>query len=334
MAQHPIPVALQSAYRDLLDRHLARPEPSMRGRAMRARKGGRAYWVVRRRMGDAMVEAQLGPDTPETAARADAINAQNAALRDWARDASALVAQLRAARMPTPIAGAGKILRAIDVSGAFGRGVVLVGTHAFELYQSELGVRFDEANTRTEDVDVALDRSIRVARAAKGLGAILPGIPLTPLGGPGDPHPVSWRTEDDLTIDLLMQKGRGRRAVDHHPELDVWAQALPYLKFSLQGTIPAVSLYREGVLVRVPAPERYAVHKLIVAGVRTGSWRQKVRKDVAQARALIAALAEDRPYELGAALEDARGRGPKWRGALERTLASEPGLRATLEALA
>ena len=192
-------------------------------------------------------------------------------------------------------------------------------------------MRFDGANTVTEAIDVALDRSIRVARHAKGLGAILPGVPITPLGGVDDPHPVSWRTEDDLTIDLLMQRGRGKRSVDRHPDLDVWAQTLPYLEFSLQGTIPAVSLYREGIRVRVPAPERYAVHKLIVAGVRTGSWRQKVRKDLDQARELIAVLAEDRPYELSVALDDACGRGPKWRAAIDRALEGEEDLQLVLK---
>ena len=101
----------------------------------------------------------------------------------------------------------------------------------------------------------------------------------------------------------------------------MWAQALPFLEYGLKDPIDAVVLYREGVLVRVPAPERYAVHKLIVASARTGSHRAKSEKDLMQAAALIEALAEARPFELATAYEDAISRGPSWRRAIEASLA-------------
>ena len=48
------------------------------------------------------------------------------------------------------------------------------------------------------------------------------------------------------------------------PAPDVSAQALRHLDYLLEVPIPALSLYRSGVLVRIPQPERYAMHKLIV----------------------------------------------------------------------
>jgi hypothetical protein len=90
-------------------------------------------------------------------------------------------------------------------------------------------------------------------------------------------------------------------------------------------------LYREGIRVRIPAPERYAVHKLIIASVRTGTHRAKVEKDLAQAEALIEVLAEARPYELASALDDARSRGRKWREAIDGSLVRRPGIAEMLK---
>jgi hypothetical protein len=52
--------------------------------------------------------------------------------------------------------------------------------------------------------------------------------------------------------------------------------------------------------VRVPVPERFALHKMIVARLRPGT-SEKTRKDLAQAGALVAALGELHPGALDAA---------------------------------
>lgn len=64
------------------------------------------------------------------------------------------------------------------------------------------------------------------------------------------------------------------------------------------------------MLIQIPRPEAYAIHKLIVANRRQGQDRLKAPKDMAQAALLIEALAEDRPEELREAYEDALSRGP------------------------
>jgi hypothetical protein len=97
----------------------------------------------------------------------------------------------------------------------------------------------------------------------------------------------------------------------------------------------AAALYRSGVLVQIPRPERFAVHKLIVADRRReGPDALKARKDRAQAAFLVEVLAEERPDDLAEAWEDARGRGPRWRERLDRTLARLPETAATLARVA
>jgi hypothetical protein len=98
--------------------------------------------------------------------------------------------------------------------------------------------------------------------------------------------------------------------------------------------IAAAVIYRNGVLVQIPRPERYAVHKLIVADRRQGGADAlAARKDREQAAFLIEALAEDRPDDLVEALEDARSRGPRWRERLDRSLARLPAVAALLARL-
>ena len=67
-------------------------------------------------------------------------------------------------------------------------------------------------------------------------------------------------------------------------------------------------------VVNIPAPERYAVHKLIVYGERPISERPKAAKDVEQAAALVEWHVENgRVAQFNAAWRDALGRGRGWR---------------------
>ncbi len=91
------------------------------------------------------------------------------------------------------------------------------------------------------------------------------------------------------------------------------------------------AIYREGVLIRIPRPERFAIHKLIVSDRRRdGPDSLKSRKDLLQAETLMAILADDRPADLRDAYEDALARGPRWRAHLEASLARSSVSRAFL----
>ena len=125
-------------------------------------------------------------------------------------------------------------------------------------------------------------------------------------------------------VDFLAPKMRETDDVLMLQPLGVYAQTLTYLNFLIAEPIPAVALYRSGTLVQIPQPERYAVHKLIVAQRRPIGSEAKARKDLAQAELLIRILAEDRPYALEEALERAMAAGPKWRDAIGKSLRQKP----------
>jgi hypothetical protein len=75
--------------------------------------------------------------------------------------------------------------------------------------------------------------------------------------------------------------------------------------------------------VLVPAPERYAVHKLIVSRRRRGG-TAKQEKDVQQSAALLDLLAQKRPHELKTAWKEAFRRGKTWRQLLGEGLSHLP----------
>lgn len=91
-------------------------------------------------------------------------------------------------------------------------------------------------------------------------------------------------------------------------------------------------MYLDGILVQVPRPERYAIHKLIVAQRRRGGNRSKATKDLDQAADLIEVLAIDRRDDLDDAFETATTSGPKWREAIKSSLARRPDIDEMIRA--
>src|SRR5690606_9356109 len=135
-----------------------------------------------------------------------------------------------------------------------------------------------------------------------------------------------WRqTRSDILVEFLTPSFRPEEDIRDLPALGVSAQSLHFLNFLIAQPIKAAALYRSGVLVQIPRPEAYAIHKLIGADRRqAGPDQLKSRKDRAQAALLIEVLAEDRPDELREAHEDALSRGPAWKDHISRSLQRMP----------
>ena len=73
--------------------------------------------------------------------------------------------------------------------------------------------------------------------------------------------------------------------------------------------------------MQVLRPERYAIHKLIIAERRRdGAGSLNASKDREQAAFLIQAMAKDRPDDVSRAYAIAMGVGPCWREHIENSL--------------
>jgi hypothetical protein len=84
-------------------------------------------------------------------------------------------------------------------------------------------------------------------------------------------------------------------------------------------SIEAVALYGTGVLISVPAPMRYAIHKLLVAQERKAR-SVKRAKDLKQAKDLIDVFAETDSAAFEEALAEARARGARWKKNIDASL--------------
>lgn len=330
--------AAQVAYQDLLRLHLDEVASELIGSVEERVRNGRHYLYDKFRIGTEMKSRYLGEGTPELRARLDraAILKADAEGR---RDTMARLARvLRAERYIATDRDTGSLLLAFARAGVFRLGGTLVGTAAFALYQGELGVRFDSEDlAQTGDIDFASFERLSVAlgdTVEESPGDILKSLKFDPVPGLEDRQVWKWRQTRGQAMVEFLTPAFGDERVKPLPALGVSAQGLNYLNYLIAEPIPAIAIYRSGVLVQIPRPERFAIHKLIVADRRRGGPDQaKARKDLGQAGFLIRVLAEDRPDDLRAAYLDSRACGPRWRARIEASLARLPEAARVLEGL-
>jgi len=319
----------QVAYQDLLRLHLDETASELIGSVEERTRNGRTYLYDRFRIGTEMKARYLGEGTPELRARLARATELKADAEARRKTMSRLARILRAEGFIGTDRDTGSLLRAFARAGVFRLGGTLVGTGAYALYQGELGVRFDaDELAQTGDIDFASFERLSVAlgdTVEENPGAILQSMKFDPVPGFQDRQVWKWRQNRGQAMVEFLTPAFGDEAVKPLPALGVSAQALNYLNYLIAEPIHALALYRSGVLVQIPRPERFAIHKLIVADRRQGSPDQaKSRKDRAQAAFLIDVLSQDRPEELREAYEDALSRGPRWRQRIEASLARMP----------
>lgn len=319
MRYQELSLAAQTAYAELLENARAgevhRSVAHLNGSFASKTVKGRAYWYFAYRdVGGAVRQIYVGPDDDRVRTLVNTFrNEQRQPLKPLARSAMALGCQ---GAVPRHF----RIIRRLSEYGFFNAGGVLVGTHAFLCLANLLSVRFIDG-TRTLDVDLAHSgRNISVALPANiefdvhgALDSLAMGfIPITEYQGAAGATYVNPRNPE-LRIDFVTPAARRGQSNIHLPNLAVAILPSKFMEFALQDTTQAVLLSSEGaVMVNVPSPARFAVHKLIVFGERTGAFRPNARKDLLQAAALVECLAATRPDELRSAWNDALSGGSGW----------------------
>ena len=241
-----------------------------------------------------------------------------------------LTSRLKRAGLPAPQRIEGATVAALEEAGIL-TGAVIVGSAAFQTYGGLLGVRFEGGLYRTFDLDVAQARGLKLARGeAAGAPDILDALrradpTFAPDHHADEPRLIAgFRNATNFRLEFLTPQASARagsrRLVPVAGLPGVGAQQLRFLEFSLTDTVQSIMLHEAGLLVPVPHPARFAVHKLIVAALRgagPSDTVSKASKDVLQAEDLVDALIHARDaIALGRAWLDAWGRGPAWRRAL------------------
>ncbi len=273
----------------------------------RTNETGTRFWV--HRFSDAMNRRQemyLGKvDDPE-------VDRRISALREMIATANATIARVRLlarAGFATIDRKAYFTLASLHNHGLFRAGALLVGSHAYGALLNALGVR--AMPYATEDVDIARREALALPEVPGFLDMLretgieffeIPALDRRQRG-----TSFKERGGSNLQVDLLVPSSDDNYPTVSVPELKAHAQGLPHLAYLLAASqeVPVLSSHGS-VMVRVPVPERYAIHKLIVSQLRNKT-SSKPEKDLRQAATLIEALVEHHP----GAIEDAASAAPK-----------------------
>lgn len=321
-----LPLMVQTAYAELLDRAAAAAfddafpvEGAFTAKTLR----GRRYWYFQSGSADGRSQKYVGAETPELLDRI----ARYKAARDYRRDQRSLVAMLvRAGNLPRPSPPIGDVVSALADAGVFRLRGVLVGTVAYQTYPALLGCRLPAALTQTLDVDLAqfAEISAAVEDTTRPMVDVLRLVDTTfrPVPHVDPKRAVSYVAASGLRVDFLTpNRGRDTEEPRKLPALGTDAQPLRFLDFLIRDPEHAVLLHAAGILVSVPSPQRFGLHKLIVAR-RRREGDPKRDKDIFQAQALINVLIDRRPIELRDAWSEAFARGRTW----QRLLGESTGL--------
>ncbi len=315
----PMSAAAQAMYADLvgparqfdLDRSVADLPGGFTKKSLR----NRVYWYYQIKSPDGKpMQIYIGADSPATRALVDGHQATGPRAVGRAHLQRLCRSAIELGCAPIAPTHARILTRLVD-HGFFHAGGVLIGTHAFIAYQNQLGVQWS-AGTRTQDIDFA--------HPGKNISIAMPsGITTNTRGAieslqmgfvPNVAQTTYTKTDEpDLQLDFVTTRGRSSDAPVQLPELNIALQPLKFMEYSLEDTLHGVLITRQGPLVvNLPRPERYALHKLIVYGERSGELRTKAVKDLEQAASLIAYFIDNQPEDMVQAWLDLSQRGKGW----------------------
>lgn len=300
-----LPQATQLIYAELLQQ-CSMALPSQRGVSFVTKSvNNKKYWYMEVVVGSGKKQYSLGRDEPALRALIEKHKALFKQAEPDVNQREKLVAMLSGGGLSVPGASDGRVLELLAQSGVFLSGGVLIGSHAFNVYQGMLGVEWATELTQTQDMDLASEKQINVAIREdapdvksvlldSGMGFFeVPALShkspstsfkirgqafhvdlLTPLHGPDDTTPVKLQ------------------------HFNSYAHPVRFLDFLLEDAQIAVVPFRSGVLVNVPSPARFAIHKLVISQRRPVAQQTKANKDMMQAELVLNVLLEDRPGDI------------------------------------
>jgi hypothetical protein len=312
----PIPLNLMTLYADLLQS--VELDDGMPGSIATKTVGKRKYVYATTKDGSTRLEKYLGPaDDPDVQASVDRY--KHAAQR--AKSLKTTVSLLKRGRLPAPSLALGRILEVVANAGLFKRGMTLVGTAAYQTYAGVLGYYAPTATLMTNDADLSL-AEFEASEEEENIGSILKRADQSfdPVWHADEKLPKVFRASNGFAVDLITSYGRGRKSPVLIESLGCAAVPLTFQEFPTAETINTVALYGSGVLVRVPTPLRFAVHKLLVAQRRKSTEVAKKQKDLRQALEFIDIYLQIDEAALQNELDAARGIGKSWQTAINASL--------------
>ena len=292
------------------------------GHFRRQKRGNRFYWYWQRRQGSKVINKYVGPYTDKQIT--ERVRRHEELKSDY-DERRAIVHALISGGLPRTDAISGEVAEAMWRAGFFRLRGILIGTTAFQCYAGVLGVRLPNPTTSTQDADFAQYFAIAnmIDDAMPPILDVLRGVDETFRPIPhitGSSQTTAFANSAKYRVEFLTPN-RGSDDLEGRPAPvpafgGAAAEPMRFLDFLIRNPIRSVLLHAAGVPVTIPAPERYAIHKLIISERRGEEFASKVNKDIAQASSLIEALRHSRYSDVSAAWQEAWERGKGWRSAM------------------
>lgn len=212
-----------------------------------------------------------------------------------------------------------RVIQSLADAGVFRNGGVLVGTNAYQAIGVMLGLRWSKESMATTDVDIAVERKVSVALPplTTDIPATLESLQMGFLPVPRLSHKEPSTTysirKTRLRLDMLTPKTEASDSPVFIRRFNCAAEPLSYLSYLVEDPVQGVIVDSEPVLVNVPQPVRYAMHKLIVSQVRDVASSAKSLKDIHQAYQLLSLIKDQRPADIAPAWTNLISRGAKWK---------------------
>jgi len=306
-----------ATYTDLLEAKLRQHEllselvHGTRGNYSTQKSPGGTYWYFQRidPVSGKRKKEYLGPDKGETGERIRRLKKLLKEYRTFGEQEQ-FNQRVRVLRkfyaLPTTLEA--KTLMVLEKAGVFLNGGVLVGTHAFRSFGLVLGYDLRD-NTRTTDIDLFGARTIDLSKTKlEEMAAIITkNLFLQPLPTIDKKQRSNafLIEKSDLKLEVLTDLVRSEpnpESIKNMSSMPFYAQPLELQDYLTQNAIPAVVPVNEGILVNIPEPERFSVHKLWLSTQRKDTF--KIRKDLAQAAAIISVQEKHEPYKIERAISD------------------------------
>ncbi len=302
----------QTLYAELLERSIHFEAADILGAAgsgslIEKRIKGRKYWYIQKSEGSEKRQLYIGPDSEPLRAWITQVRQEREINQVRREELARLCAMVVSGGSGRESAGIVKVLEILSEAEVFRLGGVLIGTVAFRALGATLGVELDEAALRTQDIDIAQEPDLAVglspgtSRGTAGerlIGSDL-GIQPIPVLDPRSPSTSYSIRSRDLRVDFLVPaRGAQKSKTVFLPAFGLSATPLRFLEFLIESPIQTVVIGSRPVLVNIPDPARFAIHKIYTAISRPAAFQTKAAKDFRQASSLIEVLAEDRPDDL------------------------------------
>lgn len=264
----------------------------------------KTYWYLELVVGEQKRQVSLGRDSENLRKQIEAQKALTKQSKENADNRQQLVAMLSKGGAATPSATEARVLEVLERAGIFLAGGVLIGSHAFSLYGNLLGVQWPSAIMRTLDMDVAAShipvgisrQSIPLIDVLNESGMGFFEVPALDKKTPSTMYKIHGQT---FHIDMLTPlQGAPSKTPVYLRNLKTFAEPLRFLDYLLEDTLPVVVVAKAGIIVNVPNPSKFALHKLVISVRRSAREHNKSIKDRKQAQLLVDVLIDEQPGEI------------------------------------